>query len=274
MSETTGVTITPLGSGNWQLGHRFQPSFLLQYKHDPQDNLTNILVDSGYGAMHRLLQVAVNPCDLRAIHVTHFHPDHVADLVPLIDQRIMHERADGKQHRPWTITGPVGLREYIETIHVLQHSTGLLKNGGRDAMETHEYGAEEFAWNKRPYWQCIPFGVFHDKEVPCLGYRFEVHGKIIVFTGDLGTRQPQPKSFQQGITGADIVVIEAGAPEPAPSHLTLEQAIEIGAKHAKRVVINHIRPSHYEEAIRKLRTMPASIQEKVTFAVDLHPIKV
>ena len=57
---------------------RGSPAFLVKAENQ------SILLDGGSGTLVRMLQAGVTYKDVDAILYTHIHPDHVAELVPLI----------------------------------------------------------------------------------------------------------------------------------------------------------------------------------------------
>ncbi|MBV9691970.1 MAG: ribonuclease Z [Ktedonobacteraceae bacterium] len=99
--------LTLLGTGTCQIEHeRRASSVLLEL-----DN-TLILFDCGHGVVQRLLEAGVQHCQVQHIVLSHFHPDHVSDLVPLL-----HAGAWSRTH-PRTcdlhIYGPPGVKQLVE----------------------------------------------------------------------------------------------------------------------------------------------------------------
>ncbi len=72
-------SITLLGTGTCEfLEERRASSVLIQL-----DEVL-VLFDCGHGVVQRLLEVGVQHNELNHIAVSHFHPDHVSDLVPFL----------------------------------------------------------------------------------------------------------------------------------------------------------------------------------------------
>ena len=88
-------------------------STLLRYKS------ANILVDIGPGTFDKLKKAKVAPEDLNYIFVTHFHPDHISDLVPLLLYYYL--RAPDKSEEKIQVWGPPGL---IKFIHKMREAFG------------------------------------------------------------------------------------------------------------------------------------------------------
>lgn len=70
------------GSGAWPRAGQACSGYLI--KHDG----FHLLIDPGYGVMGELLRYC-DPADLDAILISHGHPDHCADLNPLLRARVL-----------------------------------------------------------------------------------------------------------------------------------------------------------------------------------------
>lgn len=55
---------------------------------------THFLIDVGSGALRRIREAGINPDTIEAVFITHVHPDHVADLIPLIQMYLLSRAAD------------------------------------------------------------------------------------------------------------------------------------------------------------------------------------
>lgn len=241
------MKLTILGSGNWDLRPDRHPASFLVEEGD-----TRLLIDCGYGAIHHLAEKSIDSRSLTAIGITHFHADHLGDLMSLVDSRIMLEMRDEEDHRPLTIIGPSGSSQRWHDLHRIFCSEDLLTNAHVQIQETA--GDEAFTIGNL---LLRPYRVQHIPSEVCLGYQVETSGKILAFTGDVGGPiSEQLSSFVDLTTAVDVLVIEAGAPVPSKSHLTFEEAITWGAKHARhKVVINHIPPHLLEKAREKLSNL-------------------
>lgn len=73
---------------------------------------TAILLDLGQGSFPRLIE-AIEPSTLDAVLISHLHPDHFIDLVPL-----RHYLAYQLEHpRPVRVVAPAGLADRIDALH-------------------------------------------------------------------------------------------------------------------------------------------------------------
>ena len=73
-----------------------------------------ILVDAGSGTLQRLAHANVSLIDLDVIAVTHFHPDHVGDLVSILFA-LQNPGFDATRRWP-VLLGPTGFGEFYERL--------------------------------------------------------------------------------------------------------------------------------------------------------------
>ncbi len=73
------MLLTVLGSGTCELRvERSSPAYLLEA------GGRGVLLDLGQGTLRRLVESGRDPADLAGVLISHPHPDHLADLVPLL----------------------------------------------------------------------------------------------------------------------------------------------------------------------------------------------
>ena len=98
-----------LGSGtSVPLTYRASPSIVL-IKND-----RCILFDIGPGTLRQLAKIGYDHHQIDQIFLSHFHPDHTADLIHFLFAT--RYPADLKKRDPFTITGPKGLREFLTNL--------------------------------------------------------------------------------------------------------------------------------------------------------------
>jgi ribonuclease BN (tRNA processing enzyme) len=216
------VRLTVLGAcGAWPEAGRACSSFLIE--HDG----FRLLADVGYATLPRLLEDIAVP-EVDAVFVTHGHPDHCADLNPLLRAR----ESDPSSPPPLPVYAPPGALDAVLALD----RPGMLD----DAYELHEFapGAElhigPFTAQTRllPHW------------VPNAGVRLSAGGRVVAYTGDSG---PSPEVVTLA-RQADLLVADATfageVPEYAREYLTSaadagQQAARAGAA---RLLLTHLWP--------------------------------
>jgi ribonuclease BN (tRNA processing enzyme) len=100
-------SIILLGTGTCQIEcERRASSVLIQLDDMP------VLFDCGHGIWQRLLEAGISHNELNHIVVSHFHPDHISDLIP-----ILHAGAWSRRNPRTTdlhIYGPSGLERFMD----------------------------------------------------------------------------------------------------------------------------------------------------------------
>lgn len=152
---------------------------------------TRIVLDLGFGALPRLLEKCPAK-DVDAVFITHAHPDHCVDLFGL--------------YRARTLPDPPfpPLPVYCDPM-VLDRIGGLNGPDGPDRLRSesanHPIGPDQ-TLEVGPF-RVRTFGLPHF--VPDLGFRVEVDGVVLAYTGDTG---PTPRIAELA-RGADLFVCEA-----------------------------------------------------------------
>ncbi len=204
-----------------------------------------ILVDIGAGSLRRLAESQINLHDIGYIFITHFHPDHIGDLVPFIfSLRNTREYASGD--RTLRVWGPPGLYRFVQ---------GMQRGYGRWMQNAVE--EVRFYELKRPSLEFPGFRlqwrrVIHNQE--SIGYRFELPGLNIAFSGDSGYCQDLVQLCQ----GVDLAVLECShADEHAvKGHLSPSLAGQVAQKAgARKLVLTHFYPD-------ALQTDPREVTRK------------
>ena len=194
------MRITVLGAcGAWPEAGRACSAFLVE--HDG----FRLLVDVGYAALPRLLE-HVAARDVNAVLVSHGHPDHCADLNPLLRARAL----DASPPSPLPVYALPGALDAVLALD----RPGMLD----DAYDLREFaaGAElrigPFAAQTRllPHW------------VPNAGVRLTAGGRTLAYTGDSG---PSPEVVDAG---------PAGRPAAGRRHLRRARAGGLARVHLER----------------------------------------
>ena len=205
-----------LGTGTCQLEDgRAASSALLEL-----DGL-RLVFDCGRGVAARLAALGYRQDQLRHVVVSHFHADHVSDLVPLM-QAGSWSRTDPRS-RDLHIWGPPGLRRLVDGWLELFGAAALVNPDGY-AVEVHELPAGPFTIDGHEFeFVSLPPAGNH-------GLGFTAGGKRYALTGDSDVHQQEIRF----LTGRDLAVIDAGHPSD-------EELVELAAgSQARRLVCSHL----------------------------------
>ena len=188
-----------------------------------------ILVDIGSGSLRRLAEYGVNIHEIDYIFITHFHPDHIGDLVPFIfSLRNTREQAiDGKQLRIW---GPLGTYRFVQG---MQRGYGPWMQNASESVRFYELRRKELEFpGFRVDWR----RVVHNQE--SVGYRFNVNGDHIAVSGDTGYCQELIKLCKD----ADLAILECSHADDhaVKGHLSPSLAGRVAqSAGAKRLILTH-----------------------------------
>lgn len=204
-------SITLLGTGTCQIEReRRASSVLLELDGLP------ILFDCGHGTLQRLLEAGISHDKLNHIVLSHFHPDHVSDLIPLLQAGAWSQR--DPRSTDLHIYGPPGLHHLIGGLMNLFGLSSFTR--ASYAVHTHEITAEHVEIANLPFdFISLPPAGNH-------GLRFDWGGKLYALTGD-SHFHAQEIAF---LTGVDLAIIDSG-------HLTDEQIARLAAESQARLIV-------------------------------------
>lgn len=207
--------MTLLGTGTCEIEHQRRASSVLL-----ELDGTYILFDCGHGVVQRLLEVGVQHNELEYIVLSHFHPDHVSDIIPFL------QAGAYARWNPRTsdihIYGPMGVRKIID---------GLLQVFGPGALQkpsyeivVHEVSEERFAIGS------YSFDFVSLPPAGNRGLRFTWHGKKYAITGDSYFHDAEIDFLR----GVDLAVIDSG-------HIEDNDIVQLAAaSQAKIIVCSHL----------------------------------
>ncbi|HQV34623.1 MAG TPA: ribonuclease Z [Calditrichia bacterium] len=189
-----------------------------------------ILVDIGTGSLRRLVEADINPLELDFLFITHFHPDHIGDLVNWLFVVAL----DENPHRIGPVLlGPVGLKQFLKA-QALAYGDWLSHLLGR--IEVRELETEKTAFSG---WTVTRKYVQHTDN--SLGFRFDFRGNTVAFSGDSG----YCPALVELCRDADLAILECAYPDgrPTQNHLTPGDVIRIARQaNPRQLAINHIYP--------------------------------
>jgi len=192
----------------------------------------NALIDCGATSLVALNRLAIDRNAIDVIFISHFHADHAAGL-PFF---ILEANYPLKRDRPLTIAGPPGLKSrFIRAMEANFPGTGSLELRFPLTLQELEIGRDNAVGKVR----VTPFHVVHDERAgPCLGFRFEVGGKVIAFSGDTEWTETLIDIGRD----ADLFICEAYTRDkPIATHMALA-ALEahLSQIRPKRLVLTHM----------------------------------
>lgn len=234
------------------------------YLVDPGDGQA-LLIDLGPGALQRAAEAGYDLDRLRAVLVTHVHPDHCADLVAL---RFALRNPIPRRGRP-----ALPLRAHAELLLLdarLRNAWPRWLDPGRGRLDLAAVGPG--ALDLPGPTRVEVFAVAHHPS--SLGYRLTLpNGCVVAFSGDAS----EGAELLALGRDADLFVLEAAASErhDLPGHLTARRAGRVGAAcGARALLLTHFYPPCDAEPARDL--CRESFAGEVLLAqdgtvVELHP---
>jgi len=229
-SQKSGILVTILGSGTCVPSlKRSSCSVLMQI------DSAKLLFDSGPGTMRRLLEVNTTIFDLNYIFYSHFHPDHTAELVPLI---FATKYPDGNRRRTiLTIVAGRGFEDFFAGLKAgygqwIEPAPGMLKTMelANNSRDSHRF--KDFFVESAP--------VEHNEE--SIAYRItSAGGYSVVYSGDTEYSENLITLAKK----ADLLICESALPDDqrVKGHLTPSLAGEIATRAGVgKLVLTHFYP--------------------------------
>jgi ribonuclease BN (tRNA processing enzyme) len=193
-----------------------------------------VLVDVGPGILRRMCEAKIDWQAIDLILITHFHPDHVSDLVPFLFAS--NYAYDGPGVKPFHLVGPEGLEHlYKGLVGVYGH--WIVPTGERLRLtELNHRSADSFLL-KGVRVRSTP--AVHSE--PSLSYRIDADGASLVVSGDTDVSP----GLVELSRGADLLVCECSLPEgrKEPGHLVPSEAGRMASEAGVgRLLLTHFYP--------------------------------
>ncbi len=245
------MQVTVLGSGTGVPSlERGSPGYLLEASGQL------CLIDCGSGTLRQLLRAGKSYLDLHTVFVTHYHPDHIGDLIPLI--HALKATPGARRERALILFGPPGFLEYYE--HCV---TPVATPPKHFPIQVHE-AATSFTHLGMSV-RTAP--TLHSDHLNSIAYRFEDAAKTIVFSGDCD----YDRSIISIARGADLMFIDCSFPSALKlqGHLSATECGQIadlaGVRH---LVLSHLYPvpAHQDTRLPEARQ---ACSAEVSLATDL-----
>jgi len=220
-----------------------------------------ILIDSGPGALRRMLEVGLTYRDIDLLLYTHIHPDHTADLVPFL---FACKYADLPRDRDLVCAGGPG---FVKHFDVLKGVFGRWIDPVSYSFTVREISTDPFIFRDvgitaKP--------VAHLRE--SVGYRFEFKsGRSVAVSGDTD----YCTNMVELAEGVDLLVLECSFPEgkKVEGHLTPSLAARIAVEsRCRRLVLTHFYPVC--DQVDLLKQCRGTYQGELILAEDLMRIQI
>ncbi|QVQ54415.1 MBL fold metallo-hydrolase [Spiractinospora alimapuensis] len=246
------MRITVLGgSGAWPVAGGACGGYLVRWAD------YRLLIDPGFGSLGHLLG-HTRAEDVDAVLVSHGHPDHCADINPLLRARTLSTSPPDRL----TVAAPHGALDAILALDepgFLDDSHRLAEFTPGDAFRLGPFQIQSVA---------LPHSVDN------AGFRISAGGRHLAYTGDRG---PDPRMVDLA-SGADVLLAEATFPEEVPARhrgnlsSARDAAVEATSAGVGHLVLTHLWPgtAHrraYEAAVPYFRG-PISVAQP-TMELDL-----
>ena len=194
-----------------------------------------VLFDVGPGTLRQLSRMGISHKKIKHIFISHFHPDHTADLIhflfatrhpPILEKR-----------EPFIITGPQGFKDFFKQI---QKAYGKWLTMPSEIMELQELDIQKRDRREYEAFDIVSQPVRHTAQ--SLAYRVVApSGKSFVYSGDTGLCS----EIVDLARGSDLLILECSFPdeEEVEGHLTPSQAGQIACSAGvNRLLLVHLYP--------------------------------
>lgn len=221
------MIVTVLGSGTILPSERRGPSGYLV-----ETGEVRVLLDGGPGTARTLARCGFGLGDLDHVFYTHFHVDHIGDLVPIL---FALRNPSLSRRRPLSLIGPPGFLDLTER---LTAAFSWIPAGCRDGR--YSFGELSPGRHVVADLDVEVIGVNHSPEA--VGYRLRgPSGRVLAYSGDTG---PCEGAVTLG-AGAEVYILECAFPDEMaiPTHMTPSACADAARRAGPtRLVLTHFYP--------------------------------
>jgi ribonuclease BN (tRNA processing enzyme) len=222
----TPVQVTVLGSGDaFGSGGRLHSGYLVE------SAAATFLVDCGPSVLQGLRRCGVDPARIDFVCVSHLHGDHFGGL-PFLFMDAMYVT---QRTRLLPIYGPPDTERRVRALF------RALYEQQADAPPPFPISYTELEPAPRTLVTGIDLEAFvvpHVRELVCYGFRFDIDGRAIVYSGDTGWTD----DFVARTHDVDVFICECSSFETEiPIHVAYPQiAARAAALGCRRLVLSHL----------------------------------
>ncbi|MCJ7666193.1 MAG: ribonuclease Z [Actinobacteria bacterium] len=224
------INILILGSGTTSISSlRGSPGYFIKI------NGTNILLESGCGTLYRLARAGYSIFDLDVVCYSHSHPDHIADLLPLLHS-LKWDPLRPANTKQIQLLGPKSVIDYYDCLN---------RFFGESISPKKEFFSINTSIMQNDK-KTVNGICFTTKKVPhtndSIAYKIEYDGISIVYSGDTDMN----KSLISLSKNCDVLIIECSFPSTKKvyGHLVPSE-VKFIVKEANpgKVILTHIYPN-------------------------------
>lgn len=253
------------------------------------DDKARVIVDAGSGSLQRFKQSKANFVDVDMMLFTHFHVDHSADFSAYIKGAFFTGRS-----KDLTVFGPTGSNFVASAEQFVERSisskNGLYPYLGRflapDQPSLYKIDVKDIPWSfsDLSIRNLVNKGDIHVKTVsthhgpfPSQGYRVELAGCSITFSGDMSGRLGEMPTLAKNsdIWVAHNAINEDATGVAANLHMTPTMIGKIAKKaNVKKVLLTHLMKRSLSVKPETLELIKKNYKGDVSFPKDLdiiHP---
>jgi ribonuclease BN (tRNA processing enzyme) len=189
-----------------------------------------------------MTRVGIDPGEIVAVFLTHFHGDHTLGLPPFVLHRVFVDQ------RPITFVGPPGIEEKLEALWEISWGIDwkpVMRPRFNVTYETARPSGKVAGYRYQTI--KLDHGTSGSN-----GYRIWVDGRVLAYSGDTEATAP----LDELVDGADLAVVEATGPGDVFSHMSWESATALKERHPKtRFMFNHLYNGTVAGAVEDLQVI-------------------
>ena len=248
------------------------------------DNKARVIVDTGPGTLQRFKQSGADFADVDLMLFSHFHVDHSSDFPAYIKAAFFTER-----NKDLTVMGPTGTKFVASAEQFVERAIG--SNGGmypylgnfldKNKGSAYKINVKNIEWSysdlniKTIYHKggiTVKTVSTHHGPFPSQGYRVDLAGCSISFTGDMSGRL---RAMPDLARNSDILVAHNAIPEDATGvaallHMTPSYIGRMAKKaNVKLLLLTHLMKRSISRKSETLALIKKSYKGKVIFPNDL-----
>ena len=192
---------------------------------------TQILVDIGPGTLRQLERAGISYQEINIVCITHYHADHISDLVPFI--QALKWNPNFLRTKELLLIGPPGFNTFYQTLCVpisgnpLPDTFTIAIKEIQNSLVFANFSIQSYKTNHTP---------------DSIAYKFLESGNSLVISGDT--------DFDNGLIGfsqnSDLLVLECSFDNlhKKKGHLIPKECAEIAQKaQVKKLLLNHLYPA-------------------------------